>query len=614
VFHVLEYAAAFCALALVVWLPGALAPLPVLGRLGGLVPLARLCLGIAFWIAVLFLLAAVGALDRWGLGAVVVVVGAALLWPRRKRPVPLGETRTAQDFDAGRALLIATLSAVVVALLLGAVGPAVSWDASAYHLTLPRLYIENGGFRRVPFSVYSNWPLGTELLFAGAMLAKDYVLAKLVHFGFGVATLYALWAGCREFHRSESGWLAAALFLANGIVLAEMRIAYVDLATAFFLLSALLFAVRARRDDPGARPALLLCGVCCGVLAGLKISGIVGVAAVALVLAPGLARAGRAGWRAFALYFVVPVTLLALPWGIKAAIYTGNPVYPFLHAQLGGPDWSQALSAQFTAWQRAIGMGREPLDYLLLPVRAILSGGPLYTQFAGEIGAFWIVLIPLAIVGSRRVPLARAALLVAGASFVFWSLSSQQMRFLIPVLPLFSVAAAVAVVELRERIAPVSARPALARAIPVAAAVLLTWQAAPTLVSGVEHLLRYQRDAERATHPAVPPIFATVDRELPADAVLLFLNTNQGFFCPRAYLADSFFEASQIADWLGSARDAEEVRRRLAERGVTHVLIENRNRGIDWPAPLTRLLRDPRRARPMQRTGDERYSLYALGD
>jgi hypothetical protein len=372
--------------------------------------------------------------------------------------------------------------------------------------------------------------------------------------------------------------------------------------------------VRARRDDAGAEPALLVCGVCCGVLAGLKLSGIIGVVAVALVLAPGLARAGRSAWRAFALRFVVPVALLALPWGVKAAIYTGNPVYPFFHEQLGGPEWSQTLSAQFTAWQSAIGMGRGPLDYLLLPVRVILSGGPRYEQFAGEIGAFWIVLVPLAVVGGRRVPLARAALLVAGASFAFWSVSSQQMRFLIPVLPLLAVAAAVAVVELRDRIAAATARHALARAIPVAAAALLMWQAGPALVSGVEHLLLYRSDAPLATRPAVPPVFVFIDRELPTDAVLLFLNTNQGFFCPRAYLADSFFEASQIADWLGSARDAEEVQRRLSERGITHVLVENRDRGIDWPAPLVHLLRDPRRVRPVQPTGDDRYSLYALRD
>ena len=40
-FHILEYAAAFCALTLVVWLPGALAPLPSLGQLGGLLCLVH---------------------------------------------------------------------------------------------------------------------------------------------------------------------------------------------------------------------------------------------------------------------------------------------------------------------------------------------------------------------------------------------------------------------------------------------------------------------------------------------------------------------------------------------------------------------------------------------
>ena len=39
------------------------------------------------------------------------------------------------------------------------------------------------------------------------------------------------------------------------------------------------------------------------------------------------------------------------------------------------------------------------------------------------------------------------------------------------------------------------------------------------------------------------------------------IDTNQGFYCSREYLADSFFEASQIVHWLQSA-SIDEVSRR----------------------------------------------------
>jgi hypothetical protein len=75
--------------------------------------------------------------------------------------------------------------------------------------------------------------------------------------------------------------------------------------------------------------------------------------------------------RRFALWFGLPVLLLWSPWVAKAIWYTGNPVYPFLHAWFGGPDWSPELAAKLSAFLRGLGMGRSWSDYLLLPWRVV---------------------------------------------------------------------------------------------------------------------------------------------------------------------------------------------------------------------------------------------------
>ena len=48
---------------------------------------------------------------------------------------------------------------------------------------------------------------------AAAMLVDSYVLAKLVHFGFGLLVLYGIRVACRAFGAAESAWLAMPLFL-----------------------------------------------------------------------------------------------------------------------------------------------------------------------------------------------------------------------------------------------------------------------------------------------------------------------------------------------------------------------------------------------------------------
>jgi hypothetical protein len=69
---------------------------------------------------------------------------------------------------------LAVLAAVAVPMLFLALYPSVSWDADTYHLGVPRLWLDHGGFRQIPFNVYSNWPLSTELLFSMALLVPGF--------------------------------------------------------------------------------------------------------------------------------------------------------------------------------------------------------------------------------------------------------------------------------------------------------------------------------------------------------------------------------------------------------------------------------------------------------
>ncbi len=618
--YLLQHAAALLFLLIVLSLPGVLLERSLAKSLslGPLRPLARIVLGLGFWIACTFLLAACGLLRPWILWAVIclVIVWALSAWSRSGRRIDRPPSPSATTV-----LVLAALAAILAPLFMLAASPPVSWDASVYHLTLPKLFLAHGGFREVPFNVYSYWPLNVQLLFSLALAIDDYVLAKLLHFAFGVATLYALFAGCRAFHRPASGALAALLFLVNGVVVFELRVAYVDLAHALFLLAGVLFMLEALERDPRA---LWLAGLCCGLAAGVKLTGIVGAVIVgALYLSasrrrgamPRLAGAPRhrePTLETFLRRFVAPVLGLWAPWLVRTTLLTGNPVYPFLHHRLGGPDWSRELTDRLQAWQNSIGMGREPIDYLLLPIRVVLAGGQGYERFDGELAAFWIVLVPLALWTARRLTLVRRCLAVAGLYFVFWSLSSQQMRLLIPALPLLAIAGAVALVELVDRLSTKRwRRAALAVAFTAAAAFLVAGRG-QVLAAGFRTLRVYLSASGDLRSTAVHPVYTYINTRLPPGAKLLFLNTNQRFFCDREVIADSFFEASQITGWLLPATDSATLRELLTSRGVTHVLVEQRHRGAVYPEALVELLRDPRRVGLLHRSEDGRFSVFGL--
>jgi len=346
----------------------------------------------------------------------------------------------------------------------------------------------------------------------------------------------------------------------------------------------------------------------------VKLSGVLGAAALcAALLGPLLARVARGESRSAAsdaLCFATPVLLLWLPWLVKSAAYTGNPVYPLFFDLFGGPDWSERLSARFFAWQRSIGMGRGALDTLLLPLRVALEGGPDYAHFGGVIGAYWLGVLPLAW-PARRLPLVRVALLASGAYFALWALGSQQARFLIPILPALALCGALGAWEMLGRLGDARLRRAAGALLALVAAGLALHALRAPALRARELLPRLGAGESALRNAALQPVHHFV-ATLPADAKLLLMNTNQGFFLARSYEADSFFEASQIADALRGVDTAEQARDRLVARGFTHVLRARIDWGIDWPAGLVALLRDPDLAPRRFRSPDGSVEVFEL--
>lgn len=595
----LEYAVAFVLLALFVrltgWVLGQLTGWPA--RLGGLCVLAEWCLALAFWIGLLFLLAAgqqLRPVTFWGAVGLVVLAAAGLAIKRFRRDgrlkTELPGTSSGQPWKPWHLLIALLPLCLVLPCFFVDILPWVAWDADVYHLTVPKLYLAQGGFRPIALNVYSNWPLNVELLFAGAMLAKDYVLATLMHFGFGLLSLHALWVGCREAQRPAAAWLALPLFLANPVIFAEMSRANIDLAYVFFFLAGLLFVLRALQHGDDRHVALFLAGLCGGLLAGVKVNGCVGSALLGglfLVQLPFRPRGTRwAELRALLRWFVLPVLVLSIPWLIKAAWFTGNPVYPFLYGWLGGSDWNAALGAQFQGWQQAMGMGRGVVDYLLLPLRVILKGGAGYDHFDGQLAPLWIVVLPVAVFFGLGDRFTRRCLGVAGAYFLVWSFSSQQMRLLTPALGPLALAAAVTVLRLLERLPRMITHRVALPLLTLGGVALLVWGNWGHFRGAYDLAGPYRTYPRSWWESRRDPVYAFIREQLPRTARLLLLNTNRGFFIDREYLADSFPEASQIAAWLQPARTATDLRSSLAERGITHVLMLKG----DWPNPYHAVL------------------------
>lgn len=606
--HALTHLSALGLLAALLWATGVLVeraagPFEV-PALGGLV--VRCALGSIAWIWLLFGLASAQALRP---GLVLPLALGALLASVALRPRPAAGVQSAPASRLAGWAWCVPPAVVLLALFVRALSPAIGWDDGVYHLALPKLYLAHGGFRPVAFNVFSHWPHGIELLYALAMMVQDYVLAKLVHLLFLVLVLISVFRISRTLAPRSVALLATLLVLGNDVVLFEAERAYVDLAFAFFLLVAVAGADEFLSS--GRAGALTLSGLCCGGLAATKLSGVAAAACVAAVVLLSRRPRGAPGRaRRVAVALGIPTLLMAAPWWLKSYLDTGNPVYPFLYDVFGGREWSAELSRQLREYLHGIGMGRGWRDYLLLPFRVAWSGGPGYQRFDGRLGEAWLLLVPLALL--VRSAAARAYLLCAGLYFGLWALTSQQMRLLIPVLPLLAVACAGALGRLAAGLRP---RPVL-RNLHVAwvagTCALLLPALWPILARAPLEARELWRRGAGDPVEVMPEGFAFVNRSTPPGARILLLNLNQGFFLEREYLADSIFEASQMRELMSRTRSGPELHSRLRELGVTHLYRGTQDWRIRYPEALDQLLDDSGLVERAYECRDASCTIFAL--
>jgi hypothetical protein len=364
--------------------------------------------------------------------------------------------------------LIVAAAALVAYLLysgfLIAGSPEQTRDAVEYHLAAPRLYVDaHQIFNLLPR--YGIWraepPSNQEMLYtAGLLLDPSWAtLSRLLHTGEGALLVLAM-AGFSGWlvGSARPGWIAGAAFLATPTVTFELGWGLNDVAVTLFAV--LCIAALARwsalhlRGEPAWR-WLGLAGAFGGLTYGFKPT------AVFVVIAAGLLATVIAAWHTWrargptgsirhaltaVLAYGAPAIILTLPWLAKAAINTGDPVYPILYSLFHSPWWSAAADwSNLQQLRSAYGAGHGAGAVL----RSLWNLTFLSERFDGVVGPIFLMLAPLVpllcwanrrSLGQRVVPI--LALWTTGlGAYLFWALTISEARFAFPSLALMLLAA-----------------------------------------------------------------------------------------------------------------------------------------------------------------------------
>ncbi len=438
----------------------------------------------------------------------------------------------------GFGLLVAAMTGLV------ALAPPVHYDAIMYHLEALRYFFDAGRFILLPDIWQANLPFAGEMLFAIGLAFGSDIFARLVHFSAGLGLVLLTWIFARRWAgpAGRLGWMALVILLGVWALPLWASDALVDILWAVDLGLAVFGLLRWRETED--KHFLALAGVFAGLVIGVKSLALAGAFALGLwVLAAALrsqdlrgfglrVRLQAAAWAG--LWYGLPAVLFGLPWYLKSWVLAGNPVYPILW---GGPGWDALRVDLLSTYLQSFGVGRSLLDFVLLPFN-------LYTQ-PGQFSTLKLYealspLFPLALLYpwlARRHTHSQGLDRLAGISlllFIAWALGSQQIRFLLPVFPLWAVLA----VWVLQRIEAGLKRPL--RFVPLAALVLVA--AVSMVLTSVNFFFYAPWRVALGQESKTAFLMRTVDNypawnfiqtSLPPGSAVLQMGDGRTYYCPR---------------------------------------------------------------------------------
>ncbi len=366
-----------------------------------------------------------------GLGAAILLLG----WRRgafRRSSAP-----TFPALGRGsRWLAGAVFSAYAFLYGMNALAPEMSPDGSTYHLGLVARTLREHGLGRITTNMYANLPQGVEMLYLFAFAFGRHSAASLVHLGFTLALPLLVLSYGRRFGLPSAGLCAGLLVLCSPVVGVAGSSAYNDVAVScvVFATFTLVRIWSAERREGLLVPMGLLAGYC---LAAKYTAAPALLYAGAVVLGKAVRPGTR--WLRPVATFAACVALMVVPWLAKNWLVVGNPLSPFANRLFPNPNVRISFEREYVEGMRRFGDPKSawevPFD---LTVRGARLGGLLGPVF---------VLAPLALLATRRREGRR--LLLAAAVFALPYANNIGTRFLLPSLPLLSLALALALQPFR---------------------------------------------------------------------------------------------------------------------------------------------------------------------
>jgi len=417
-----------------------------------------------------------------------------------------------------------------------------------------------------------------EMLFTVSLMLGSDILVHLLILSTSALSGWGILVFSRRYFNRRVGLLALALYFSIPLVKRLSGIGLIDVALAFYAFAAVYaFNLWLEGHQTGW---LIVAALLTGLAAGTKLTGAAFPLILGFILLVVQATRRLSAFTTRlrqVLLFVAVVSLMLVPWYARTYIDTGNPIWPFLYNVLGGKNWDALGDEYHNHWLTFFNMDFTLKDFLFGPW--YITGHPArFGDYLGGLGPLFpiflifSILAVVAVKEKKYVP--RLLFAVCVLYYGLWfSLMTHQVRFLIPITPLFSLIGAFSFFWLWDRV-PRLLRLAVATMVAYFLIVDSPFLIPPTrafFLDRASYVLGTRTREEFLDKIDVMNVFRYINQELPNDALVLLLPyETRGYYLEREYIWGN--PISQRIIKFEQFDSASELRQELEEMGVSHIV------------------------------------------
>ncbi|MBX3281725.1 MAG: phospholipid carrier-dependent glycosyltransferase [Acidobacteria bacterium] len=547
--------------------------------------LARtVAIGSVLWSIIWFFLGISGGFAAWtAISATVVGIICCVPGIKRLRAAR-GESRIPEAVAGVDRIVAGIIAFALLLTFVAALAPPTAKDTLLYHFALPKAFIAQHSNAFVEGNIASYLALGGEMHFVWAMLLGGLYSVRAGEAAAGtVAFLYlplllaVVFGWARELGVSRRWSLVAVLLVAAiPTVFHSASSGYTDVALALYATLAAYSLLR--WFDGYCAKYLVYLAIFLGGALAIKLTTLFFIAGLLLIVLLRVRNETSAGKLAgTAILAFVFAGVLASPWYLRTWTATGSPLFPFYLSVWKGaaPGWDVERSNLFQAMNAQYGgVDLAPGNYLLAPLRLSLAAQPEDANlYDGVLGAAFLLGIPLLWFGIRRKadPAITTLAAIAGIYFLFWLFSSEQIRYLLPIVPLLAIAIAASGNRSEETGTQRAWYYALAFASFLGVATSFAWfsmRSPLRVVLGGE-----TRDAYLAKQLDYYGYYAWLNAETRPDAKVWLINMRRDTYdLDRAATSDYLFEDWTLRQLVWQSKDINELRAAARKVGANYIL------------------------------------------